>query len=183
MLRAKMEYKWSEILTKALILLVLVNCDHTAAADRSVCFGCKPPCPKKLPIYVRGAKSCTNCNTAKSLPLLTTSPMALVLPTSTPPSLEPKKSQLFLPMLAPEPPKPTKDDSLAKQGFGFGATINVLYRYLVCGQGDNEFINNIISHYLYYLDLMGVGQEEARAHEELSCAEQVAFNPTSSSSP
>ena len=45
--------------------------------------------------------------TLLSLPLHTTSPTALVLPTSTPPSLEPKKSQLFLPMLAPEPPVST----------------------------------------------------------------------------
>ena len=79
--------------------------------------------------------------------------------------------------------KPTKNDSLAKQVSGFGATINVLYGDLVCSQGDNEFVNNIISHYLYYLDLMGVGREEAGPHEVLSCAEQVAFNPTTSSSP
>ncbi|XP_030957606.1 chitinase-like protein 2 [Quercus lobata] len=79
--------------------------------------------------------------------------------------------------------KPTKNDSLAKQVSGFGATINVLYGDLVCGQGDNEFMNNIISHYLYYLDLMGVGREEAGPYEVLSCAEQVAFNPTTSSSP
>ena len=79
--------------------------------------------------------------------------------------------------------KPTKNDSLAKRVSGFGATINVLYGDLVCGQGDNEFMNNIISHYLYYLDLMGVGREKAGPHEVLSCAEQVAFNPTPSSSP
>ena len=79
--------------------------------------------------------------------------------------------------------KPTKNDSLPKRVSGFGVTINVLYGDLVCGQGDNEFMNNIISHYLYYLDLMGVGREEAGPHEVLSCAEQIAFNPTSSSSP
>nr|POE58449.1 chitinase-like protein 2 [Quercus suber] len=60
---------------------------------------------------------------------------------------------------------------------GFGATINVLYRDLVCGQSDNEFMNNIISHYLYYLDLMGVGREEARPHEELSCAKLLSIQP------
>ena len=59
----------------------------------------------------------------------------------------------------------------------------MLYRDLVCGKGDNEFMNNIISHYLYYLVLMGVGQEEARPDEELSCAKQVAFNSTYSLSP
>ena len=60
--------------------------------------------------------------------------------------------------------KPTKNDSLAKRVSGFGATMNVLYRDRVCGQGDNESMNNIISHYLYYLDLMGVGRE-AGPHE------------------
>jgi hypothetical protein len=50
-------------------------------------------------------------------------------------------------------------------------------------QGDNESMNNIISHYLYYLDLLGVGREEAGPHEVLSCAQQVAFNPSTSSSP
>jgi hypothetical protein len=79
--------------------------------------------------------------------------------------------------------KPTKNDTLANRVSGFGATMNVLYGDLVCGQGDNDSMNNTISHYLYYLDLMGVGQEEAGPHEVLSCAEQVAFNPFSSSSP
>ena len=79
--------------------------------------------------------------------------------------------------------KPTKNDFLAKRVFGFGATMNVLYKDPVCGQGDNESMNNIISHYLYYLDLMGVGREEARPHEMVSCAEQIAFDPSSSLSP
>ena len=78
--------------------------------------------------------------------------------------------------------KPTKNDTLAKRVPGFGTTMNVLYGDLVCGQDDNEFMNNIISHYLYYLDLMGVGQEEAGPHELLSCSQQVSFNPSSSSS-
>ena len=42
------------------------------------------------------------------LPLLTSSPMALVLPTSTGNSREPKKLQLFLPMLPPKPPVRSK---------------------------------------------------------------------------
>ncbi len=79
--------------------------------------------------------------------------------------------------------KPTKNDTLAKRVPGFGATMNVLYGDLVCNQGDNESMNNIISHYLYYLDLLGVGREEAGPHKVLSCAQQVAFNPSSSSSP
>ena len=44
-----------------------------------------------------------------SLPLLTTSPMALVLPTSTGTSSEPRKSQLFLPMLPPKLPVSTSE--------------------------------------------------------------------------
>jgi hypothetical protein len=79
--------------------------------------------------------------------------------------------------------KPTKNDTLAKRVSGFGATMNVLYGDLVCNQGDNKSMNNIISHYLYYLDLLGVGREEAGPHEVLSCAQQVAFNPSTSSSP
>ena len=39
-------------------------------------------------------------------------------------------------------------------------------------------MNNIISHYLYYLDLLGVGREEAGPNEILSCAEQAAFKPS-----
>lgn len=78
--------------------------------------------------------------------------------------------------------KPTKNDTLAKRVPGFGTTMNVLYGDGVCGQGDSDSMNSIISHYLYYLDLMGVGREEAGPHDVLSCAEQVAFNPSSSSS-
>ena len=44
---------------------------------------------------------------------------------------------------------PTKNDSLAKRVSGFGATMNVLYGDLICGHGDNESMNNIISHYLH----------------------------------
>ena len=78
--------------------------------------------------------------------------------------------------------KPTKNDTLAKRIPGFGATMNVLYGDSVCGQGDVDSMNNIVSHYQYYLDLMGVGREEAGPHEVLTCAEQEAFNPSSSSS-
>lgn len=75
--------------------------------------------------------------------------------------------------------KPTKNDTLSKRVPGFGATINVLYGDQVCGQGsDNEAMNNVISHYLYYLDLMGIGREEAGPNEVLSCAEQAAFKPS-----
>lgn len=81
--------------------------------------------------------------------------------------------------------KPTKNDTLAKRVPGFGATMNVLYGDQVCGQGsDSESMNNIISHYLYYLDLMGVGREEAGPHDVLTCEEQEPFtaSPSSASS-
>ena len=77
--------------------------------------------------------------------------------------------------------KPTKNDTLSKRLPGFGATMNVLYGDQVCGQSESDSMNNIVSHYLYYLDLMGVGREEAGPHEVLSCSEQKAFNPSSSS--
>lgn len=73
--------------------------------------------------------------------------------------------------------KPTKNDTLAKRVPGFGATMNILYGEMTCGQGDIDAMNTVISHYLYYLDLMGVGREEAGPQEVLSCAEQLAFNP------
>lgn len=74
--------------------------------------------------------------------------------------------------------KPTKNDTLAKRVPGFGATMNILYGELTCGQGDIDAMNNIVSHYQYYLDLLGVGRDEAGPHEELTCAEQQAFNPS-----
>lgn len=78
--------------------------------------------------------------------------------------------------------KPTKNDTLAKRVHGFGTTMNVLYGDQVCGKGDDESMNNMVSHYLYYLDLMGVGREEAGPNEVLSCGEQKSFNPSSASS-
>ncbi|KAK3014871.1 hypothetical protein RJ639_008260 [Escallonia herrerae] len=80
--------------------------------------------------------------------------------------------------------KPTKNDTLAKRSPGFGTTMNVLYGDLTCGQGDIDGMNNVVSHYQYYLDLIGVGREEAGPHEVLTCAEQVPFtsSPTPSAS-
>lgn len=77
--------------------------------------------------------------------------------------------------------KPTKNDTLAKRSPGFGATMNILYGEMVCGQGDIDPMNNIISHYQHYLDLMGVGREEGGPHDVLNCAEQKAFNPATAS--
>ncbi|XP_065624494.1 chitinase-like protein 2 [Quercus suber] len=75
---------------------------------------------------------------------------------------------------------PTKSDNLVKRVSGFGATMNVLYGDLICGHGDNEYMNNIISHYLYYLDLMDIDREEVGPHEVLSCAKQVPWSGGSS---
>ncbi|GAB4858031.1 serine/threonine protein kinase, CMGC, dual-specificity [Ancistrocladus abbreviatus] len=76
--------------------------------------------------------------------------------------------------------KPTKNDTLSKRVPGFGTTMNILYGDLVCGKGDIDDMNNIISHYLYYLDLLGVGREYGGTSEVLTCAEQKPFNPSSS---
>ena len=77
--------------------------------------------------------------------------------------------------------KPTKNDTLSKRVPGFGTTMNVLYGDQVCGQGDIDAMNIFVSHYLYYLDLLGVNREDAGPHEYLTCGEQVAFNPSTSS--
>uniref|UniRef100_A0A0A9E462 chitinase n=1 Tax=Arundo donax TaxID=35708 RepID=A0A0A9E462_ARUDO len=76
--------------------------------------------------------------------------------------------------------KPTKNDTLSKRYPGFGATMNVLYGDLICGQESNDQMNFIISHYQHYLDLMGVGREHSGDY--LDCADQVAFNPSSENS-
>ncbi|XP_008781695.1 chitinase-like protein 1 [Phoenix dactylifera] len=76
--------------------------------------------------------------------------------------------------------KPTKNDTLSKRLPGFGATMNVLYGDFVCGQGSVDSMNNIVSHYQYYLDLMGVGRE--LSGDNLDCAEQKAFNPSAEQS-
>ncbi|PSS35705.1 Chitinase-like protein [Actinidia chinensis var. chinensis] len=80
--------------------------------------------------------------------------------------------------------KPTKNDTLAKRTPGFGTTMNGLYGDQVCGKGDVDGMNSIVSHFLYYLDLLGVGREEAGPHEVLTCAKQKPFNsaPTTTSS-
>ncbi|XP_074591962.1 chitinase-like protein 1 [Curcuma longa] len=72
--------------------------------------------------------------------------------------------------------KPTTNDTLSKRLPGFGLTMNILYGDSICGQGFIDPMNNIISHYQYYLDLMGVGR--GRSGDNLDCAEQVPFNPS-----
>lgn len=73
--------------------------------------------------------------------------------------------------------KPTKNDTLSYRLPGFGTAMNVLFGDQVCGQGDIDPMTVIMSHYQYYLDLLGVGREQAGPN--LSCAEQKAFNPSS----
>ncbi|ONK81870.1 uncharacterized protein A4U43_C01F33710 [Asparagus officinalis] len=75
--------------------------------------------------------------------------------------------------------EPTKNDTLSKRLPGFGATMNVLYGDQICGQGFIDDMNNMISHYQYYLDLMGIGRDYSG--DNLDCAEQVPFNPSSKS--
>ncbi|GAA0146648.1 hypothetical protein Leryth_001818 [Lithospermum erythrorhizon] len=76
--------------------------------------------------------------------------------------------------------KPTKNDTLSKRFPGFGSTLNLLYGDSVCGKGDVDEMNVIISHYLYYLDLLGIGREQAGTNDVLTCAEQELFNPPAS---
>ena len=75
--------------------------------------------------------------------------------------------------------KPTKNDTLSKRLPGFGTTMNVLYGDLTCGQGFVDSMNNVISHYQYYLDLLGIGR--GNSGDNLDCAEQVPFNPSDKS--
>ncbi|KNA13195.1 hypothetical protein SOVF_118900 [Spinacia oleracea] len=76
--------------------------------------------------------------------------------------------------------KPTKNDTLSNRFPGFGITMNILYGDGVCGKGEVDDMNNIMSHYQHYLDLMGVGAEQAGTN--LTCGEQKAFNPSNSGS-
>ena len=71
--------------------------------------------------------------------------------------------------------KPTKNDTASKRFPGLGATMNLLYGESMCGRGFIDPMNVIISHYQYYLDLMGFGRE--RSGDNLDCAEQAPFNP------
>ncbi|KAK9714231.1 hypothetical protein RND81_06G080300 [Saponaria officinalis] len=73
--------------------------------------------------------------------------------------------------------KQTKNDTLSKRFPGLGTAMNVLFGDQVCGQGEDvEKMNNIISHYLYYSDLMGIGREKAAFN--VSCGQQKVYNPT-----
>ncbi|KAL7106109.1 hypothetical protein ACP275_07G090800 [Erythranthe tilingii] len=78
--------------------------------------------------------------------------------------------------------KPTKNDTLSNRIPGFGITMNIMYGDSVCGQGNIDAMNNIISHYQYYMDLLGLNREKAGPHEALTCGEQIVFNPSTKSS-
>jgi L-ascorbate peroxidase len=75
--------------------------------------------------------------------------------------------------------KRTKKDILSKRYPGFGITMNIMHGDRTCGRGFTDAMNIIISHYLNYLDLMGVKRVYGRS---LDCADQVVFNPSSKSS-
>eukprot|EP01018_Ginkgo_biloba_P031882 Gb_10245 [translate_table: standard] len=74
---------------------------------------------------------------------------------------------------------PTKNDTKSFRLPGFGMTINILDGDAECGKGDIEKMSNRISHYLYFLDLMGVGRQFAGVN--LDCGQQVPLNPSASS--
>ncbi|EMS52807.1 Chitinase-like protein 1 [Triticum urartu] len=75
--------------------------------------------------------------------------------------------------------KPSKNDPLSKRYPGFGTTMNIMRGDRICGQGFTDEMNNTISHYIYYLGLMGVNHEHSG--RSLDCADQVVFNPSSKS--
>ncbi|KAJ1699974.1 hypothetical protein LUZ63_008486 [Rhynchospora breviuscula] len=75
--------------------------------------------------------------------------------------------------------KPTKNDTAEKRLPGFGATMNILYGDIICGNGYIDAMNNIVSFYQNYLDEMGVGREHSG--DNLDCAEQKPFNPSAPS--
>lgn len=75
---------------------------------------------------------------------------------------------------------PTKNDTASFRFPGFGMTINVLDGGLECGKGEVEKMSRRVSHYLHFLDLMGVGQDNSGLN--LDCGEQVPLNPVSDSS-
>ncbi|KAH9317410.1 hypothetical protein KI387_019179 [Taxus chinensis] len=76
---------------------------------------------------------------------------------------------------------PTKNDTDASRLPGFGLTINILKGEAECGAtSDVKNMNNRVAHYLYFLDQLDVGRENAG--DNLECSEQKVLNPSSSSS-
>eukprot|EP01018_Ginkgo_biloba_P012364 Gb_10203 [translate_table: standard] len=76
---------------------------------------------------------------------------------------------------------PTKNDSDAMRLPGFGMTINILKADAECGQGsDDKKMNDRISHYLHFLDLLDVGRDNAG--DNLDCSDQKVLNPSGSAS-
>ncbi|KAH9303023.1 hypothetical protein KI387_014606, partial [Taxus chinensis] len=74
---------------------------------------------------------------------------------------------------------PTKNDTASFREPGFGMTINVLDGGLECGKGDVEKMSRRVSHYMEFLDLLGVGRQFSG--ENLDCGQQVPLNPVASS--
>ncbi|KAH7284121.1 hypothetical protein KP509_34G040100 [Ceratopteris richardii] len=56
---------------------------------------------------------------------------------------------------------PSKNDTANSIYPGFGMTINILNGFVECGHGDDIRMIDRISHYLLFLDLLGVGRDNA----------------------
>ncbi|KAH7424249.1 hypothetical protein KP509_12G097100 [Ceratopteris richardii] len=56
---------------------------------------------------------------------------------------------------------PTKNDTLNSIYPGFGMTINILNGFVECGHGDDIRMIDRVSHYLEFLELLGVGRDNA----------------------
>eukprot|EP00250_Pteridium_aquilinum_P008565 c18039_g1_i2 orf=99-1064(+) len=57
--------------------------------------------------------------------------------------------------------KPSKNDTANSIYPGFGMTINILNGFVECGHGDDIRQTDRVAHYLQFLDLLGVGQDNA----------------------
>nr|ABK23781.1 unknown [Picea sitchensis] len=75
---------------------------------------------------------------------------------------------------------PTKNDTNSLRHPGFGMTINILKGEAECGDGsDDKQMNKRIAHYLYFLDQLDVGRDNAG--DNLDCSDQKVLNPSSAS--
>eukprot|EP00249_Psilotum_nudum_P013557 c24396_g1_i1 orf=500-1393(+) len=75
---------------------------------------------------------------------------------------------------------PTKNDTYAYRTPGFGMTINILNGFVECGHGDDTRMIDRISHFLTFLDIIGVGRDNAGSN--LSCGLQGVLNSPFASS-
>ena len=56
---------------------------------------------------------------------------------------------------------PSKNDSVNNITPGFGMTINILNGFVECGHGEDIRMTDRISHYMTFLDLIGIGRDNA----------------------